>query len=320
VWFRRRNKSDSDQSVLSTTLASLQGLLDERAQEAGESPRREPTLAKAESGDDAADAGAPAAGTPASASRWNDLDLEFDEVSTTQALRTNVVKEPDPAPVNSAATDLLDDAGAPETELQEIEIQADTPTEPDPADTNALFDAIPTLNEIVFDPGHNPPNQVQDAEPEAEPDLESEVESVMQSDAPAVEDLDIEDAEELVLESAEDTELIEVEEFQATEDFAEPYDTPEPEPSVITPGVKHGTTQPASPARAKDVAIELPAPPVPLDPEEFTEHLIRYVGADLRTLTGNSVYPQVEEILREALRTSLEDWIAEVQKALQDDQ
>jgi len=317
VWFRRRNKSDTDQSVLSNTLASLQGLLDERAQEAGESPRREPTLARAESEDDAADAGAPAAGTPTTASRWNDLDLEFDEVSTTQVLRRDVVRKPEPAPARSAATESLNDAEPPEAESLEIATQADTVAEPDPADTNALFDAIPTLNEIVFDPGRNLSTQVRDAG--LEPDMDTEVEPELRPDTTAVDDLSTEDAEELVLASGEDTELIEVEEYQATEEFAEPYDAPEPEPSVITPGDKHVPSQPASTARANDTAIELPAPPVPLDPEEFAEHLIRNVGADLTLLTGNAVYPQVEEILREALRTSLEDWIAGVQKALQDD-
>lgn len=344
MWFRRKNKPDSDHSVLSSTLVSLQGLLDERPMP-GEpkSVRQEPKLPAVEPGantpakdqtptqkaqaidppngsaqDDTrpvsnskktVDSPEPAVSetsqtTKQPGSSWANLDLHFDEVESTVVMpvaseepvnaeeqtEPEEVEEIEAAPAPDTGSE-LDETSDAVTEQTDADASASNDTDQDTSST--LFDVIPTLNEVVFDPHTQ-------SEADAASDPSAIATEVMQEDFAEPE------AEVMGLEQ----------EVVSTVD----PEAEEPAAAVIVPGVQQ--TQPAPPALETPQApesetVQIPLPTVPLAPSEFTEYLLeRLEIAYFEHLEGGMPAP-FRDATRDLLLDSIQDWIAQARQVLQ---
>lgn len=352
MWFRRKNKPDSDQSVLNSTLVSLQGLLDEKPIEPEAGERREPNLPPPEDADpvapapatamtsaddnevpdreDAADAAtaepapeADAGGAESSGSSWADLDLHFDEVESTMVLPAiedapdidepelaadpEPTSEPDAEPETAVTDDRPPaDSTAPETHpdprLTEEPLEAqpqydDDATEDDPPST--LFDVIPTLNEIVFDPqAHTSDATITDSIPTGDSALaptEPESESAMPA-APAP--------------VAKST-LAPVEpESQDPEPAME-------DPSVIVPGVTSAPQPGPESISQTETSAATDSPAVPLSPGDFAEHVIQQLRLEYAQHLGRDLPTPFADAARGIMQKALQDWIAQARTVLQ---
>lgn len=354
MWFRRKNKPDSDHSVLSSTLVSLQGLLDERPIEARPGNRQEPRLPPAPassangapsalssaaeiddtaeivmassedkttdgneetSGAETSEPAAESATSKPSGSSWADLDLDFDEVATTGVMPavkdTTVTEEKEPEPdaepgpaAQTAGTSVIDDEEETATVAADTgEPDAGTPSpedtlqlEPDQAsgedDTQStLFDVIPTLNEIVFDPESGSDQVAAQAEPADV--LEPEPVVADQFPEPGPEP---------------GTGLDPVEPEPSTE---------EPEqPAVIVAGVT--SAPPPEPQQPVAVAEHGSVPEtVPLAPSDFTEHLMQRLRLEYAQRTGADLPVPFANAAHGILQDALQQWITQARRVLQ---
>jgi hypothetical protein len=354
MWFRRKNKPESDHSVLSSTLVSLQGLLDEKPiPHEPEQIRREPTIptANAEaalSNEPATDAEiepeitevrdmlmaadqssdnstpttpqAPSQDTEkkSSGSSWANLDLDFDEVESTAALPAVTDEMPtEPPPAPTAPT--LDSDLEPDEEIEaapppdeEISLEApvddDTIPKSDSTDdedengtTTTLFDVIPTLSEVVFDPDAEAATSAVASEP-----AEAEVE--VEATEPEVEPVEPE---------AERVEP-ETEPVEPAQIAIEPTPIEEPSP-VIVAGASSTPKNAADPnaAISMDDDIEDPLSTVPLAPSEFAEFVLQRVDNAYHEHLREELPAPYREAARGIILDSIQQWIAQARQVLQ---
>ncbi len=341
MWFRRKNKPESDHSVLSSTLVSLQGLLDEKpvphepAQTRREptipianaepSPTNEPVsnaeiepeitevrdlLMAADQSSDNSKITAPQVPSQdtenkSSGSSWANLDLDFDEVESTAALPAVTDETPTEAPPETPSTaptaPTLDSELEPDEEIEaapppDEELSLETPVYDEPipksgstddnnesGTTTTLFDVIPTLSDVVFDPDADaatPPAasepaeaEVEAAEPEAEP---------------------VEPAQ------------IEVEQT--------PIEEP---PPVIVPGTSSTPKIATDPVIDMDNDVAVPLSTVPLAPSEFAEFVLQRVDNAYHEHTREELPAPYREAARRIILDSIQQWIAQARQVLQ---
>ena len=350
MWFRRKNKPESDHSVLSSTLVSLQGLLDEKPiPHEPEQTRREPTIPIADA--DSAQPNEPAIDaeiepeisevrdmlmaadqssgdstvtTPqapsqdtekkSSGSSWANLDLDFDEVESTAALPAVTDGTPTEAqpetPSTAPIAPTLDSELEPDEEIEaapppdeelslEAPVDEDTIPKSDGANdenesgtTTTLFDVIPTLSEVVFDPDAEAANPATASEP-----AEAEVVAAAPEAAPVEP---------------------EVEPVEPMQIAIEPTRIEEP-PAVVVPDASSTPTIAADFDSAIDMDedIELPLSTVPLAPSEFAEFVLQRVDNAFHEHLREELPSPYREAARRIILDSIQQWIAQARQVLQ---